>query len=144
MTQRANDRQVGGLHYKKQEYQHWDFVCDTNLRYLIACASKYVSRWRGKNGLEDLRKSIHYLEKSIERLRFGTDGSLYAPTTTYQMRENMAEYSRKVNDFAIQFSGLEAAAIVAMCHGYYEVAIKAVEEIIAVEVAATPTLPLSD
>jgi hypothetical protein len=63
----ANDRQHGGDHYKKREYQHWDFVCDLNLDYLLGCASKYVARWRDKNGKEDLEKAVHYLEKAMER-----------------------------------------------------------------------------
>ena len=61
----ANDTQVGGLHYKS-EYQHWDWVFDTDQHYLIACATKYVSRWRSKNGVEDLEKSCHYLAKAQE------------------------------------------------------------------------------
>lgn len=61
----ANDRQVGGSHYRSA-YQHWDFVEECGLGYLEGCATKYVSRWRGKNGLEDLKKAAHYLEKLIE------------------------------------------------------------------------------
>lgn len=57
-----NDYQVGGDHYKK-EYQHWDMVCDINLHYLLGCATKYVSRWRDKNGLQDLKKALHYIDK---------------------------------------------------------------------------------
>lgn len=63
----ANDKQYGGDHYKGWEYEHWDFVTDLGLPYLIGCASKYVVRWRAKNGLEDLKKASHYLEKAIER-----------------------------------------------------------------------------
>ena len=62
----ANNRQVGGLHYKAQ-YQHWDFVrlC-LDGRYLEGCLTKYVSRWRKKNGLQDLEKALHYTEKLME------------------------------------------------------------------------------
>lgn len=67
MTQTANDRQVGGDHYQKKEYQHWDWVCDINLHYLLGCATKYVARWRDKNGVQDLEKAIHYLDKAMER-----------------------------------------------------------------------------
>jgi hypothetical protein len=62
----ANERQVGGAHYKGSDYQHWDWVCDIKLHYLPACASKYVSRHRGKNGKEDLEKAIHYIDKAEE------------------------------------------------------------------------------
>lgn len=59
----VNERQVGGTHYKS-EYQHWDFVLDTHMNYLYGCATKYISRWRKKNGVQDLEKSIHYLQKA--------------------------------------------------------------------------------
>jgi hypothetical protein len=68
MTQSANDMQVGGNHYKARPYQHWDFVCDTGMHYLLGCFTKYVSRWRAKNGIQDLEKSLHYLKKAEERL----------------------------------------------------------------------------
>lgn len=63
----ANAKQFGGDHYKKHEYQHWDFVCDLQLPYLIGCATKYVARWRDKGGRLDLEKAVHYLEKALER-----------------------------------------------------------------------------
>lgn len=64
----ANEKQVGGNHYKGREYEHWDFVDDLGLHYLVGCATKYISRWRGKNGLEDLCKAEHYLEKYCEKM----------------------------------------------------------------------------
>ena len=62
----VNDTQIGGGHYIKNKYQHWDYVIDTNLHYLLSCATKYIARWRDKNGIEDLQKPIHYLEKAEE------------------------------------------------------------------------------
>lgn len=66
----VNDKQVGGTHYKHQSYQHWDFAVDMagNDAYLKGCASKYVIRYKDKNGLEDLRKALHYIDK-IEEVR---------------------------------------------------------------------------
>ena len=61
----ANEIQIAGDHYQG-EYQHWDLVVDTNMHYLVANASKYVCRWRKKNGLQDLYKARHYAEKMIE------------------------------------------------------------------------------
>lgn len=61
----ANDYQVGGEHYKS-EYQHWDFVCDTDLHYILGCATKYIARWRKKNGIQDLHKASHYISKAEE------------------------------------------------------------------------------
>ena len=62
----ANDRQVGGTHYKGAALQHWDWVGELGLTYLEGCATKYVIRARKKNGAEDLAKARHYLEKLKE------------------------------------------------------------------------------
>lgn len=62
----ANERQVGGEHYKGTDYQHWDWVNEVNLHYLPATASKYVTRHRRKNGAEDLGKAVHYIDKAEE------------------------------------------------------------------------------
>lgn len=56
--------QVGGDHYQV-EYQHWDWVTDIRMGYLPGNATKYVSRWRKKNGIADLEKAMTYIEKMI-------------------------------------------------------------------------------
>lgn len=63
----ANAKQVGGQHYKKYgDIQPWDVVTAWGLGYLDGTALKYIARWRDKNGLEDIQKAIHFLEKLIE------------------------------------------------------------------------------
>lgn len=62
----ANERQVGGDHYKGAAMEHWDFVIKGGLGYLRGCASKYVYRWKDKGGLSDLKKAGHYIEKLLE------------------------------------------------------------------------------
>lgn len=60
-----NDKQVAGSHYAGT-YQHWDYVrLALQGRYLEGNATKYVSRWRKKNGLQDLEKAKHYIEKIL-------------------------------------------------------------------------------
>lgn len=63
---RANDRQVAGTHYKAHKYETWDVILDWNLGYLDGNAVKYLSRWRLKGGVQDLKKARHYLDKLIE------------------------------------------------------------------------------
>ncbi len=69
----ANERQVGGAHYQKGgSYQHWDLMADTvGIGYHMANATKYLGRWRDKNGLEDVRKAGHYVQKCIELAEAG-------------------------------------------------------------------------
>lgn len=64
----ANSRQVDGTHYKEgqKDAQHWDMAIDAQLNYLQGCATKYLGRWRDKNGLIDLEKAEHYCEKLME------------------------------------------------------------------------------
>jgi hypothetical protein len=64
---KANDVQIAGDHYKKYgNLQPWDVITAWNLGYLDGTALKYISRWRDKGGLDDIRKAIHFLEKFIE------------------------------------------------------------------------------
>ncbi len=66
-----NEKQVAGSHYAGA-YQHWDFVrLALQGRYLEGCATKYISRWRKKNGLQDLEKACHYVEKILDVNRAG-------------------------------------------------------------------------
>ncbi len=62
----ADDYQVGGSHYREGGFQHWNLVIATQQDYLAGCSTKYVSRWRKKGGLADLRKALHYLTKLEE------------------------------------------------------------------------------
>ena len=63
----ANDRQVGGEHYKDGELpQHWDLVDMYGWDYFQGQITKYLMRWRKKNGIQDLEKAAHFLQKYIE------------------------------------------------------------------------------
>ncbi len=63
----ANDIQIGGDHFKRfGDIQPWDIVVAWDLGYFEGNIVKYVSRWSRKNGVEDLKKARHYLDKLIE------------------------------------------------------------------------------
>ena len=62
--------QIGGSHYNKYNVQPVEYAMANNLNYCQANAVKYVTRYRDKNGLEDLRKAIHNIEILIE-LEYG-------------------------------------------------------------------------
>ena len=61
----VNDTQIGGSHYQKK-IQTWDYIAVNGLGYLEGNVIKYVSRYKEKNGVEDLKKARHYLDKLIE------------------------------------------------------------------------------
>ena len=63
---RANAQQVGGAHYAVKAIQPWDYIIANDLGYLEGNIVKYVSRWKDKGGVQDLKKAQHYLQKLIE------------------------------------------------------------------------------
>jgi hypothetical protein len=71
-TMSANDRQIGGYHYRKTGYQTWDYIELNGLGFLEGNAIKYVTRWRDKGGASDLDKAEHYVDKLTEMFLAGT------------------------------------------------------------------------
>ncbi len=65
-TQGALSVQVAGDHYKSMAIQPVEFVHKNGIGYIEGSVIKYVSRWRKKNGVEDLRKARHFLDLLIE------------------------------------------------------------------------------
>lgn len=63
----VNSMQVGGTHYKTA-YEHWDLCVNAALGYLEGNATRYIARWRKKNGVEDLKKALHCTNKLLEVL----------------------------------------------------------------------------
>lgn len=53
-------------YYKKGKIEVWDFIADQGLDFFAGNVIKYVCRYQGKNGLEDLQKAKKYIEKLIE------------------------------------------------------------------------------
>jgi hypothetical protein len=80
----ANARQVAGTHYQSK-IQHWDYVVANDLDYFQGQITKYVTRWKHKNGITDLRKAQHFLEKYLEVVSPVDDGS--EPTHHYVKQE---------------------------------------------------------
>lgn len=112
-----NARQVGGAHYKTMIYQHWDWVTDIGLPYLLGCATKYICRWRQKNGVQDLEKAIHYLEKAKER--------------KIQFLNCRDDSGRLTRVFLAQLPEAEADAVQLTLRGSYDSAIACVQAMIA-------------
>jgi|TARA_R100000149_G_C5878609_1_gene142861 hypothetical protein len=54
--------------YYKEGIQVTDFIMSYNMGWCEGNIIKYVTRYKAKNGLEDLKKAKWYLEKLIEKL----------------------------------------------------------------------------
>ena len=62
----ALTRQEGGSHYKDLAIQPVEHIHANGLGFCEGNVVKYVTRWRDKNGLADLRKAKHYIDLLIE------------------------------------------------------------------------------
>lgn len=58
----AMSAQIGGNHYRSLAIQPTEFSMRNGLDFCIGSILKYLTRWRSKNGLEDIRKAKHFVE----------------------------------------------------------------------------------
>jgi len=58
----AAAKQVGGNHYKNMAITPTHYIVANKIGWLEGNAIKYISRYKDKNGVEDLDKAIHYIE----------------------------------------------------------------------------------
>jgi hypothetical protein len=63
---KATDTQVGGYHYTKLAIQPMRYSMENKLDPLQHTIIKYVTRFRDKNGIEDLEKAKHCIDMLIE------------------------------------------------------------------------------
>jgi hypothetical protein len=62
----ALDKQIGGSHYKDMAIQPIEYIHKNGLGFCEGNIVKYITRWKTKNGIEDLKKVIHYAELLIQ------------------------------------------------------------------------------
>jgi hypothetical protein len=60
-------KQVGGNHYEKMGISPIDVITANGLDFFEGSALKYLLHYRDKNGVEDLKKAIWYIEYLINR-----------------------------------------------------------------------------
>lgn len=60
-------RQVGGDHYSKMKVQPTELITELKCSFYQGNIIKYLSRYKSKNGKQDLEKVIHYAQIAIER-----------------------------------------------------------------------------
>lgn len=62
----ALDVQTGGNHYKDLKIQPVEYIHANGLGFCEGSVVKYITRWRAKNGIEDLKKARHFIDLLIE------------------------------------------------------------------------------
>lgn len=111
LSTRANDRQVGGAHYKDAGFQHWDWAADNfGAGYFLGNITKYATRWRKKNGVQDLEKALHYADKLYGLYSDGTFSM-----SDYAHKPTPKQFTRFATGNAL---GMIESRICALCCSY--------------------------
>jgi hypothetical protein len=66
MNTSALDHQEGGNHYKKLKIQPVEYIHANGLGFCEGSVVKYITRWRDKGGIHDLKKARHFIDLLIE------------------------------------------------------------------------------
>lgn len=64
-------QQIGGDHYRSKSIQPIEFILANGLGFCEGNVVKYITRWKDKGGLADLKKARHYLDFLIESQESG-------------------------------------------------------------------------
>ena len=65
-TKIKETKQIGGNHYSKLAIEPYEYSIKNELNCYQFNVVKYVTRYKDKNGVEDLKKAIQTLQKLIE------------------------------------------------------------------------------
>lgn len=105
----ANENQVGGAHYKA-DTQHWDLMWGLyGPAYFKAQITRYVSRWRRKEGVKDLQKAAHYTEKLIECAK--ADGVVFELRDDTLQGAALLNQFFEANDLSVEDADIVAATL---------------------------------
>jgi hypothetical protein len=66
MSDSALATQVAGNHYKKFSIQPVEYIHSNGIPFIEGSIIKYVTRWKDKNGIQDLEKARHFIDLLIE------------------------------------------------------------------------------
>jgi hypothetical protein len=66
-------------HYQNGSIEPIDFIISNNLGFCEGNVIKYVSRWKYKNGIEDLKKAMTYLEFLIDSVEHESNLPTFTP-----------------------------------------------------------------
>lgn len=88
--------------YTGNRLECWDFWILAKLNPLVASAVKYVWRYKDKNGVEDLKKALVFLDKmrnTPQSVLYFTETELFASD---DLLENMSDTQRFIVNTSVQ------------------------------------------
>lgn len=95
---KATDEQVGGSHYKDMAFQPIELIAALRCSFIQGCIIKYVSRYKNKNGAQDIKKCIHYAQLAIELddKRRCNDKALSVNINKYILKNKLTILQRRI------------------------------------------------
>ena len=94
--------QEGGNHYKDLAIQPVEYIHRNNIPFIEGSVIKYVTRWRQKGGVEDIKKARHFLDLLLQ-LEGDTHEGWQAAKERYGRDDDAA-----LDLLCIMFDGYEA------------------------------------
>ncbi len=86
--------------YTGNKLECWDFWINAGLNPLVASAVKYVWRYKDKNGVEDLKKALVFLDK----MKNTPSGLLYFTETELFVTDDLLESMSNTQRFIVNTS----------------------------------------
>ena len=93
MSESPSKSQVGGSHYKDMVIQPFHFAMANNFNAFQFAVVKYASRYLNKNGVQDLKKIMHFCELEIERLESLKEGQVAESHGEAEFTNNCIEFN---------------------------------------------------
>ena len=62
----SDNTKLSPLHYRTGAIEPWDFITSHNMSFLEGNVVKYLTRYKHKDGVLDLKKARTYLDKLIK------------------------------------------------------------------------------
>lgn len=91
---------VNPKRYTGNKIECWDFWINAGLNPLVASAVKYVWRYKDKNGVEDLKKALVFLDK----MKNTPSGLLYFTETELFLEDELLESMNNTQRFIVNTS----------------------------------------
>ena len=67
IIEKPTNSQIGGDHYKNKAIQPIDYILANKMDFCSGNVVKYITRFKEKNGVEDLKKAKQYIDFLINQ-----------------------------------------------------------------------------
>lgn len=94
--------QIGGSHYKSLQMQPIELIVKAELSYIQGNIVKYITRYKNKNGKEDIQKCMHYAELAVELNSCGPISKSLGLAYSYCKVNNLSKYQTNIIAACVQ------------------------------------------